>query len=202
MAVVLYSARPGQRARQLVVDAVLVAGLVVAVVVGVLIARAIGGLAAIGTRVSDQGSAFQQQLGKAAAALGELPFAGDAVSRPLRQAAAHAGAVADAGTQQHDDTLRLAHLVGGGTTVLLGVVLLLTWALLRGPFVRTATIVRRIERGPAGTELLAVRTLVTNPDAAHLGADVVERWRRGDLATVQALADLERRRNGLPSRPS
>lgn len=198
--VVLYSARPAQRTGQLVVDVVVLVGCVLAVALGVTVARAIGGLATIGTRVSRDGSAFQEQLDRAATALGRLPFAGDSVSAPLRDASSHAGAIAAAGTQQHDATLRLAHLVGGGVAVVLVLALALVWLLVRGVPVRNATAVRRLAGHPGGTELLALRALTTRPEAALLGPDVVDRWRRGDPATVHALAELERHRNGL--RPS
>lgn len=199
--VVFYSARPAQRSRQVVVDVVVVVGCVLAVVLGVVVTRAIAGLAAIGTRVNRDGSAFQEQLDKAATALGRLPFAGDSVSAPLRDASSHAGAIAAAGSQQHDATVRLAHLVGGGVAVVLLLAFVLLWLLVRGRFVRQATAVQRLAGQPAGTELLALRALTTHPDAARLGTDVVDRWRRGDPATVRALAELERRRSGLRPDP-
>jgi hypothetical protein len=197
--VVFYSARPVQRVRQVVLDVVVLLGCVLAVVIGTTVSGAISGIAAIGTRVNRDGSAFQEQLGKAASALGKVPFAGDAVSRPLREASERAGAVAAAGTEQHDATVRLAHLVGAGVAVVLVVALLLVWLHFRGGFVRTATATARLGRQPAGTELLAVRALTTRSEVTRLGADVVERWRQGDPATVRALADLERRASGLPS---
>lgn len=193
---VVYDARPLRAAGQVLFDVLVVVGCVVAVVLGRSITAAITALADIGTRVRTEGSAFQEQLAKAARALAEVPFAGDAVSAPLRRASGSAGAIAAAGAQQHDTTVHVADLVGGSVAAILLLVLLTTWVRYRARFVRTATATQRVARTPAGTELLAVRGL-RRDGAAVLGADVVERWRRGDPATVAALADVERRACGL-----
>jgi hypothetical protein len=194
---VVYDARPVRRIGQVVVDVVVVVGCVLAVLLGRSVSGSIARLATIGTRVQDEGSAFQRQLSAAARALGDIPFAGDAVSAPLRKASGNAGAIAAAGAQQHDTAVHLAHVVGTTIAVVLVVVLLLVWLAVRGGFIRTATAAHRIDRSPDGTELLALRALVGRDAAAALGPDVVERWRRRDPATVTALAELERRGCGL-----
>ncbi|WP_022882171.1 hypothetical protein [Gryllotalpicola ginsengisoli] len=196
---VFYDARPLRLAGQVLLDLIVVAGLVMAVVLGTVISTSISALAAIGTRVHEDGDAFQTQLSKAAQALRKVPFAGDAVSSPVREAAKDARSIAAAGAQQHDATIQLAHLVGTGVAVALILALLLIWARYRGGFIRAATAVRRLQRSGDGTELLAVRALVTRNAAAKLGEGVVERWRRGDPDTIHALADLERRASGLPA---
>jgi hypothetical protein len=198
---VVYDSRPVRRVRQVVGDVLVLVGLVLAVVVGREVAGSIERLAAIGTRVQDEGSAFQRQLSATARALADIPLAGDAVSAPLRRASEHAGAVAAAGAQQHDTAVHLAHLVGGGLTVVFVVVLLLVWTRTRGRFVRAATAARRVDHGPDGTEVLALRALVGRDAVTALGPGVVARWRERDPATITALADLERRSCGLRTRP-
>ncbi|WIB15276.1 hypothetical protein DEJ34_14245 [Curtobacterium sp. MCPF17_050] len=198
---VVYDSRPLRRVRQVVADLLVLVGLVLAVVVGREVAGSIERLASIGTRVQDEGSAFQRQLSATARALADIPLAGDAVSAPLRRASEHAGAVAAAGAQQHDTAVHLAHLVGGGLTVVFVVVLLLVWTRTRGRFVRAATATREVDRGPDGTEVLALRALVGRDAVTALGPGVVDRWRERDPATIAALADLERRSCGLRSRP-
>lgn len=193
---VFYDARPLRLAGQVLFDLLVLAGCIVAVLLGRSLASAITTVADLGTKVHAEGSAFQEQLSKTARALGKIPFAGDAVSKPLRQASANAGAIADAGTQQHDATVQVAHLVGGSVAVILLLVLLVTWVRYRGRFIHTASATKRVDRTAAGTELLAVRALQRNA-AADLGADVVDRWRHRDPATVAALADLERHHSGL-----
>jgi hypothetical protein len=196
---VLYDSRPTRRARQVVADVLVLVGIGLAVVVGRELAGSIARLASIGSRVQSEGSAFQQQLSATARALADIPLAGDAVSAPLRKASEHAGAVAAAGAQQHDTALHLAHLVGGGLTVVVVAILLLVWLRTRGRFVRQATATSRVGRSPGGTELLALRALVGRNAVLALGPDVVDRWREGDPRTVTALADLERRSCGLRS---
>lgn len=196
---VIYDARPLRLAGQVLFDLLVVAGGVAAVLLGRALTAAISHLADIGARVHAEGSAFQQQLSKTAAALGKIPFAGDAVSTPLRQASRNAGAIADAGTQQHDATVHVAHLAGGSVIVILLLALLLTWVRYRGRFIRTATATNRVDRTRAGTELLAVRGLHRNT-AATLGADVVDRWRQHDPAIIAALANVERHACGLRAR--
>lgn len=193
---VIYDARPVRLAGQVLFDVVVIAGGVIAVLLGRALTASISGLADIGTRVQSEGSAFQEQLAKTAKALGKIPFAGDTVSAPLRQASKNAGKIADAGSQQHDATVHVAHLVGGSVIVILLLVLLLTWVRYRGRFIRMATATSRVAGTPAGTELLAVRGL-QRAAAATLGADVVDRWRRREADTVTALANVERRACGL-----
>lgn len=196
---VIYDARPIRLAGQVLFDLLVVAGSVAAVILGRALTAAISGLADIGTRVHAEGSAFQQQLAKTAAALGKIPFAGDTISAPIREASRNAGAIADAGTQQHNATVHVAHLVAGSVIVILLLILMLTWIRYRGRFIRTATATNRIARTPAGTELLAIRGLHRKA-AATLGADVVDRWRQRDPAVIAALADIERRASGLLTR--
>jgi hypothetical protein len=52
---------------------------------------------------------------------------------------------------------------------------------------------------PAGRDLLALRALATQPlgRLTRVAPDVAEAWRRGDDATVDALAALELRQLGL-----
>lgn len=194
---VIYDARPLRAAAQVVLDLVVVGGLVAAVLLGRAVSASISALADIGARVHEQGSAFEDQLRRTADALGDVPLVGRSVSAPLRDASRSAGSIAAAGTHQQEETLRLAHLLGTSLAVVLVVVLVAVWLRYRVRFVRRATATRRLAAGPAGTELLAVRALTTRDAAGRLGADVVDRWRRGDPATVAALADLERLRSGL-----
>lgn len=196
---VTYDARPLRLAGQVLFDLLVVAGVVAAVILGRALTAAITHLADVGSRVHAEGSAFQQQLSKTAAALGKIPFAGGTVSAPLQQASRNAGAIADAGAQQHNATVHVAHLVGGSVIVILLLVLLLTWVRYRGRFIRTATATNRVDQTPAGTELLALRGLHRRA-AATLGADVVDRWRQRDPAVIVALADVERHACGLRTR--
>ncbi|OEI67656.1 hypothetical protein [Curtobacterium sp. ER1/6] len=194
---VIYDARPVRTAAQVLLDVVVLAGIVVAVLLGRAVSASISALAAIGGRVNEQGSAFEQQLRRTADALGDVPLVGSSVSRPLRDASRSAGDIAAAGSQQQEETLHLAHLLGTSLAVVLVVVLIAVWLRYRGGFIRRASATRRLAQQPDGTELLAVRALTTRDAVGRLGAGVVDRWRQRDPETVLALAEIERRSSGL-----
>jgi len=194
---VIYDARPVRTAAQVLLDVVVLGGIVVAVLLGRAVSASISALAAIGGRVNEQGSAFEQQLRRTADALGDVPLVGSSVSRPLRDASRTAGDIAAAGSQQQAETLHLAHLLGTSLAVVLVVVLVAVWLRYRGGFIRRASATRRLAQQADGTELLAVRALTTRDAVGRLGADVVDRWRQRDPDTVLALADIERRSSGL-----
>jgi hypothetical protein len=194
---VIYDARPHRLALQLLLDLVVLAGVVIAVLLGRAVSTSISALSRIGTRVHAQGSTFQEQLSKTATALDRVPFIGNSVSSPLREASRSAKQLAAAGTQEHREALHLAHLLGTGVAVVLVIVLVVVWARYRGGFIHRASATRRLDRGPNGTELLAVRALTTRNAASRLGPDIVDRWRRRDQDTIHALAELERLSSGL-----
>ncbi|MDM7883498.1 hypothetical protein QUG92_00110 [Curtobacterium sp. RHCKG23] len=194
---VIYDARLVRTAAQVLLDVVVLGGIVVAVLLGRAVSASISALAAIGGRVDEQGSAFEQQLRRTADALGDVPLVGSSVSRPLRDASRSAGDIAAAGSQQQEETLHLAHLLGTSLAVVLVVVLVAVWLRYRGGFIRRASATRRLAQQPDGTELLAVRALTTRDAVGRLGADVVDRWRQRDPETVLALAEIERRSSGL-----
>lgn len=83
----------------------------------------------------------------------------------------------------------------------LGIVLL-GWLPLRVRWMRRAGSATKLAAGPAGRDLLALRALATQPlgKLTRIGPDVAEAWRRGDDATVDALAALELRQLGLRGR--
>lgn len=194
---VFYDARPIRTAGQLLLDIVVITGIVTAVLIGRAVSASISTLATIGTRIHDQGTAFQQQLRATATALDRVPFIGESVSKPLRDASRSAKEIAAAGAHQHQQTLHVAHLVGTSIAMVLVVVLVAFWIRYRGGFIRSASATRRLSAGLNGTELLAVRALTTRNTASRLGTDVVARWRLGDPEIITALADLERRSSGL-----
>lgn len=194
---VIYDARPVRTAAQVLLDVVVLGGIVVAVLLGRAVSASISALAAIGGRVDEQGSAFEQQLRQTADTLDDVPLVGSSVSRPLRDASRSAGDIAAAGSQQQEETLHLAHLLGTSLAVVLVVVLVAVWLRYRGGFIRRASATRRLAQQPDGTELLAVRALTTRDAVGRLGADVVDRWRQRDPETVLALAEIERRSSGL-----
>lgn len=199
---VFYDARPIRTAGQVLLDVVVVAGMVAAVLLGRAVSASISALADIGTRVHDQGTAFQEQLRSTATALEKVPFIGKSVSAPLQDASQSAQRIAAAGAEQQQETLHVAHLLGTSSTAVLIIVLVVVWIRYRGGFIRLATLTQRLGQQPDGAELLAVRALTSRNAAGRLGVDVVDRWRHRDPEVIRALADLERRSTGLRVAPS
>ncbi|MFK4482283.1 hypothetical protein [Curtobacterium sp. AB7] len=199
---VFYDARPIRTAGQVLLDVVVAAGVVAAVLLGRAVSASISALADIGTRVHDQGAAFQEQLRSTATALEKVPFIGKSVSAPLQDASRSAQRIAAAGAEQQQETLHVAHLLGTSLATVLIIVLVVVWIRYRGGFIRRATLTQRLGHQPDGAELLAVRALTTRNAAGWLGTDVVDRWRHRDPDVIRALADLERRSTGLRAAPS
>jgi hypothetical protein len=198
----LYAADPPRRTGQIATDLAAVLAVVLAVVLGRTVAVAVAALGAVGRRVEDAGDGFRGTMARAADRIGDLPFAGRAVSAPFRQASDAAATLARAGREQQqaaDHVALLAGLVVAGIPVLVVVVL---WLRRRGGFLRRASAVRALLRTPLGTEALAAQALV-HARARTLGAlapDVVDRWRRGDPEAVRTLAVLTLRDAGVPAR--
>jgi hypothetical protein len=75
------------------------------------------------------------------------------------------------------------------------------WLPLRLRWKRRAGAAAVLATAPAGRDLLALRALANQPvrRLTKLSPEVAEGWRRGDEATVEALAELELRRLGVRS---
>ena len=73
------------------------------------------------------------------------------------------------------------------------------WLPLRLRWMRRAGAARALRNAPAGRDLLALRALAGQPlrRLTRIDPDVAQAWRRGDQATVDALAALELRALGL-----
>ena len=76
------------------------------------------------------------------------------------------------------------------------------WLPRRLRWMRRAGVAGAVRDQPAGTDLLALRALATQPlnKLAKLGPDIAQSWRNGDASAVDALAALELKDLGL--RPS
>lgn len=121
---------------------------ITAILLGRAVSASISTLAATGNRVHDQGTASQQQLGATTTALDQVPFIGESVSKPLRDASRSAKEIAAAGTQQHQQTLHVANLVGTSLTVVLIIVLIAIRVRYRGGFIQSASATRHLSSTP------------------------------------------------------
>ncbi|MEE3918142.1 hypothetical protein V2I01_04450 [Micromonospora sp. BRA006-A] len=128
-----------------------------------------------------------------------MPIVGDELTAPFTRAADAARAVAEAGRDQQELVGQLA--LGLTVAVLvfpLGLVLF-GWLPLRLRWMRRAGAAKALAGVPAGRDLLALCALAGQPPSklTRIAPDVAESWRRGDDATVDALAALELRELGL-----
>ncbi|SCE86330.1 hypothetical protein GA0074695_1695 [Micromonospora viridifaciens] len=156
-------------------------------------------LAVPGQKLEGAGGGLADNLADAGGKVGRVPLVGDELTAPFTKAAQAARAVADAGRDQQELVGQLALGLSIAVLVLpLGLVLF-GWLPLRLRWMRRAGAAKALAAAPAGRDLLALRALAGQPlgRLARIAPDVAEAWRRGDDATVDALAALELRRLGL-----
>ncbi|MFV2102614.1 hypothetical protein [Micromonospora sp. LOL_024] len=156
-------------------------------------------LAVPGQKMEGAGGGLADNLAEAGGKVGRVPLVGDELTAPFERAADAARSLAEAGRDQQElvDQLALA-LAVGLLIVPLGLVLF-GWLPLRVRWMRRAGSAAALAGAPAGRDLLALRALAGQPlrKLTRIAPDVAEAWRRGDDATVDALAALELRRLGL-----
>jgi hypothetical protein len=196
-----YASAPGRRTAQLLADAGVVVAAVVCVVVGRAVRDAVDSLAAPGLRLQAGAGGLADSLRRAARSAGDLPFVGDDLRRPLSGAGGSADELAAAGSGLATSVHHLAAVLGLVVGLLPFLVVLALWLPPRLRFAVRAGAAAGVAATPAGTDLLALRALATQPLGVltRLDDDPAAAWRRGDPALVRALADLERRSLGLPA---
>lgn len=191
-----YAETPALRTRQLLVDLLLVAWVLVWVRLGQAVHEAVGRLAAPGRELEKAGGSLSDGLSDAADRADDVPRVGDELSAPLDAAAGAGEAVARAGAAQQEAVQVLALVLA---LLLAGVPI--AWALQRWlprrlAFARNHRAATRLRDD---VELWALRAALHRPlrELARLGPDPVGRWRRGEPGAAEALARLERRAHGL-----
>ncbi|WP_088979333.1 hypothetical protein [Micromonospora coxensis] len=158
-------------------------------------------LAVPGRKLEGAGGGLADNLADAGGKVGRVPLVGDELTAPFTRAADAARSVAEAGRDQQELVGQLALALSVAALVFpLGLVLF-GWLPLRVRWMRRASSAKALAAAPAGRDLLALRALVGQPlrKLTTIDPDVAEGWRRGDDATVDALAALELRRLGLRS---
>jgi len=193
-----YADSPGLRARQQVLDAAVLAWVLLLAWLGRAVHRAVTALAAPGRELEEAGDGLAGGLAGAADRVGGVPGVGGGLRAPLDAAAGAGEVLSRAGAAQQDAVGTLAlllALVVGGLPALWAVA---RWLPGRLRWSREATAARRLT---GDVDLLALRAAASAPlaDLARLGPDPVTRWRAGDEAAGRALAALELRRLGLRS---
>lgn len=195
----IYADRYPTILRQLLTDLLVVAWVYASIRFAFWLYDLVEKLAVPGQKLEGAGGGLADNLAEASGKVGRVPLVGDELTTPFTKAADAARVVAEAGRDQQEFVGQLALALSIAVLVFpLGLVLF-GWLPLRVRWIRRAGSARALGTAPAGRDLLALRALAGQPLAklTRIAPDVAEAWRRGDDATVDALAALELRRLGL-----
>lgn len=195
----IYADRFPTALRQLLTDLLVVVWVYAAIRFALWLHDLVQKLAVPGQKLEGAGGGLADNLAEAGGKVGRVPLVGDELTAPFNRAADAARAVAEAGRDQQELVGQLALALSIAVLVFpLGLVLF-GWLPLRVRWMRRAGAAKALATAPAGRDLLALRALAGQPlgKLTRIAPDVAEAWRRGDDATVDALAALELRRLGL-----
>ncbi|MEU4791823.1 hypothetical protein AB0F95_19150 [Micromonospora tulbaghiae] len=195
----IYADRFPTAVRQFLTDLLVVVWVYAAIRFALWLHDVVEKLAVPGQKLEGAGGGLADNLADAGGKVGRVPIVGDELTAPFTRAADAARSVAEAGRDQQELVGQLA--LGLTIAVLvfpLGLVLF-GWLPLRLRWMRRAGAAKALAGVPAGRDLLALRALAGQPlsKLTRIAPDVAEAWRRGDDATVDALAALELRELGL-----
>lgn len=199
----LYADLPPRRNRQVVADVLGILWILGAIWFAKQVYDLVSLLNGPGEALERSGADLADSMRGASERVDGIPLAGDALASPFNSAADAASALSAAGQTAQDAVHALALIVG--VFLVSGAILLavLFWVLPRLVWVRRAQAARLVLVDPDGADLLALRALATRPlrQLAVVGGDgVLDRWRRGDAATIESLAALELGDLGLDGR--
>lgn len=195
----IYADRLPTAARQLCTDLLVVAWVYLAVRGALWLHDLVQKLGVPGQKLEGAGSGLADNLADASRKIGRVPLVGDELTTPFERAAGAARSMAEAGRDQQELVDQLALALAVAVLVFPLSIVLFGWLPLRLRWMRRAGAAAALRSAPAGRDLLALRALAGQPlgRLTRLGPDVAEGWRRGDDATVDALAALELRELGL-----
>lgn len=195
----LYADSPGRRTRQVVLDLLLVAWVLLWAWVGNAVHDGTMELAAPGERASASAGALAESMTSAGDRLEDVPLVGDGVAAPFEQASAASSSLAEAGRATVRAVERLAFWLGLSIAMIPILVAVGGYLPRRWRFVRDATAAQRYVDGPADLELFALRAITHQPlhVLGKIAADPVGAWRRGESETIARLARLELADHGI-----
>lgn len=197
-----YSARPAVAALQVLWDLAAVGTLIAAIWISEQVRAAIASFGGFGRQIEDAGAGFATTLSGAGDALAQVPFIGEGVAQPFRDASGSATELAAAGESLRGSVASLAAAVGTALWLLPALLLVLIWLVPRVRGALRAASTARMAATPGGRDLLALRALVAQPAARVLrvAPDPAAALRSGDEAVLEALAALEIRSAGARRR--
>lgn len=189
----LYSDFRRRRAVQIVGDLIALVLIALSVWAAVVIHGFVTGFAVLGRRLEEAGTGFRGSMTDIGSTLGDVPLIGPGIAGPFDGASAAGATLESVGRGQQDVVGWIAVFAAIGMAALPIAAVLLLWVaprLVRAVRAeRTAAVLTR----PGGADLLALRALTGRSLLGVLAADpdAVSGWRRGDPATIRALAALE-----------
>ena len=199
-----YSDIPTRRARQVVGDAWLVAWSLLWIWAATRLYDLVMNLAAPGLAIADGATDLAGSIAEAGDSIGQVPLVGDALASPFDGMSGAAQSIAEAGQATADAVNLLARFLSISLAVVAIMSFAVIWVPIRIAFVRRATAARRFVDANEDLDLFALRAMARQPlhVLARITDDPAGAWRRGDRATIVALADLELRAEGIRARPS
>ena len=195
----LYAELPARRTRQIVLDLLTLAWVVLWVKIGFVVHDLVQRLGTIGGALQNAGGRLSESLGRAAEQAGELPLVGPSLRDPL-QAAGDAGRrLADAGAGQQTAVNRLALALALVVALAPVLAVLLRYLPDRLRWMRAASAAATLRDSSADLDLFAIRALSHRPlrELARLGPDPAGAYLRQEPGATRALADLELTALGL-----
>ena len=196
----LYAETAGLRARQVLVDLVVLAWTAAWGAAGLALYRLVEKLAVPGARVEQAGGGFAGDVAEIQQKIGRVPVVGDQLQAPFGRLAGTGRTLAEAGVAQQEVVHQLALWLGVVVAAVPVVALLLVWLPHRVTWAREAGAAGRLRLDGADLELFAIRAVANRPlrQLHQVSPDPA-----GDLRTgeYEALAELELRTLGLRARP-
>ena len=141
---------------------------------------------------------MQQGFQEAATNVQSVPWAGPALRQPFDSAAAGLQQVLDSAHQQVVGIEQTATLAGWLVFLIPVSIAIALWLPSRVRFALNSSAAARFIDAQPDLDLLALRAMATQPfhQLARISDDPLAAWRAGDRQVIDALADLELRRNG------
>jgi hypothetical protein len=195
----LYADLPARRLAQLTGDLLLVAWVVGSVLLARLVHDAVMLLAEPGEQVNEASAGLAERFREAGGAVDGAPLVGDELRAPFDGAGDAADQLAAAGLDQVEAVETLAFWLGLAIAAVPILLALAIYVPRRWAFARNAGAGQRFVDAAEDLDLFALRALAHQPlhRLARISDDPAGAWRRGERATVVALARLELSEVGL-----
>ena len=194
----LYAEIPLYRARQILIDAFVVAWVAVWVAIGRWITRLVENLAEPGRLIEAAGSDLAGAASTAGGRVDGVPVIGGYLASPFESLERVGRTLVDAGLAQQETVATLALWLGVLISGLAILFLLAPWAIRRTRWIREASALSRLRSDASGLHMLALRAISARP-LSELFAGCPDPAGAYSTGNYAPLAALELKRMGLAS---